>query len=91
MSELARRRYQKAASSLDADPKDMLESMLQDLRELDPEEQRKQHYIIIRATKDDDARTFDFTLDSAGPFNVLERQGLMQIVMNRIALVSADD
>lgn len=79
MSELAHRRYMKAPTVKDADPKDALESALWEMKQ---EEEPTQHVIVIRAHMSDDG--LNYQISQAGKFNIAERMGLMAVASTKI-------
>lgn len=74
MSEIAYRRYHKAATIKEAKIEDALEASLWELR--NPEEtDPTQHVIIIKAYINEEGLHYSMT--QAGSFNVAERMGLI--------------
>lgn len=80
MSELARKRYERANGCKEAKPLDML-SLVQ--HELEQPENPDTYVMVIRAHKDEDG--MHYVLNHAGDFNIAERIGLLTLLLHRLA------
>lgn len=79
MSEIAHRRYYKAATIKDADPKDALEAALWEMKQ---EGDTTEHVIVIRAFYNDEG--LHYNISQAGKLDIAQRMGLISLVFNRL-------
>lgn len=79
MSELAHRRYKKAATIKDATPEDTLEAALWEIRN---ENEPVDHVVVIRAHIGPDG--LHYNVSQGGKFNIAERMGLIALVSQRV-------